>query len=375
MKSFLAIVLFLACLPLAAQTESVDELEFESKSINNPYKPKNNNYAFIRSKRGKSGVNKNAKADSILTLPINEIVLVYTELNSADAAEREEANKERWENLLKTYPEYFENYPTYINVCQCNAQGDTVAFKKNQGFYIYFEGDEPVAAEPEPTPVAEPEPQKEVAVNNSKPEKSQKAEKPSKAEKKKEVEETPVAENKPDREERKKEKPAKVKESKKDEADDNVFPEPVKEKPVKRAGYSKPKRSKDPKACRPACYENGDEDLYAFFRDNITLSKKQKRKGKNLVSMVRLQLNFDGSIKKAMVTGADAALNEQVNTAIKSMNLWNPAVKNGLTVKSEVKMTLKFDKETKSMKPFDIINTPRPGPKCKCVSDAELFGD
>jgi hypothetical protein len=65
-------------------------------------------------------------------------------------------------------------------------------------------------------------------------------------------------------------------------------------------------------------------------------------------------------------------VNQQVIGAVKMMNLWNPAVKGGLTVKSEVKITLKYDKETHAMKPFEIMINPRPGPKCKCASDAEL---
>jgi hypothetical protein len=87
-------------------------------------------------------------------------------------------------------------------------------------------------------------------------------------------------------------------------------------------------------------------------------------------------LNFDGSIKKAMVTGTNEELNVLVSAAIKNMNLWNPAVKGGVTIKSQVKMTLKYDKETKGMKPFEMMITPRPNPKCtKCISDAEIFGE
>jgi hypothetical protein len=87
-------------------------------------------------------------------------------------------------------------------------------------------------------------------------------------------------------------------------------------------------------------------------------------------------LNFDGSIKKAMVNGANTSLNEYVSVAVKSMDLWNPSVKAGTTVKSEVKITLKYDKSTKAIKPFEVAITPRPNPKCsKCLSDAEIFGD
>ncbi len=77
-----------------------------------------------------------------------------------------------------------------------------------------------------------------------------------------------------------------------------------------------------------------------------------------------------------MVNGANKDLNDLVSMAVKNMDLWNPAVKNGLTVKSEVKITLKYDKSTKAIKPMEIIITPRPNPKCnKCLSDTEIFGE
>jgi hypothetical protein len=367
MKSLFAAILFVFCLPLAGQTE-FEELDFEAESIKTPYRPVGKNYAFIRSKRGKSGVNRNNTADSILSLTINKIVLVFTELNKGDADEREEANRERWENLMRTYPEYFDyNSPTYVNVCQCNSNGDTEMFKQVQGFYIYFEGDEPepeVAApvKPEPVTVSKLEEKKEKPVVKEKeetvvmddPEPEKVAE--------------PVKESKPVKESRKK---------KEKEEDDNmdVFPEPARAAVVKKTGYSKPRRAKDPKACRPACYENGDEDLNYFFKENIKLSKKQRRKSKQLVAAVKLQLNFDGSIKKAMVTGPNTAFNQQVEEALKNMNLWNPTVKNGITVKSEVRMNLKYDRDTQSMKPADIMVAPRLSPKCKCVSDEEIFGN
>jgi hypothetical protein len=57
------------------------------------------------------------------------------------------------------------------------------------------------------------------------------------------------------------------------------------------------------------------------------------------------------------------------------MGYWNPAVKAGVTVKSEVKFNLKYDKPSKSVKPMDIVINPRPGQKCPCVTDSEMFGD
>ena len=76
-----------------------------------------------------------------------------------------------------------------------------------------------------------------------------------------------------------------------------------------------------------------------------------------------------------MVAGANADLNKLVLEAANSMNTWNAAVKNGVTIKSEVRITLKFDRESKAFKPFEIVINPRPNVKCKCVSDSDLFGD
>ena len=150
----------------------------------------------------------------------------------------------------------------------------------------------------------------------------------------------------------------------------------VKEVKPKKEGYSKPRKAKDVKVCRPPCYEGGDEGLNAFFKESIVLNKKQKRKSGDLVAIVTLQLNFDGSIKKTMVQGANPEFNKQVEDAIKQMDLWNPAVKGGVTIKSQVKLTLKYDGSTKAIKPFEVAIIPRPAPKCtECLSDSQVFAD
>ena len=115
--------------------------------------------------------------------------------------------------------------------------------------------------------------------------------------------------------------------------------------------------------------------LNAFFKDNITLTKKQKKKWKSATSELKLQLNIDGSVKKAMVAGANADLNKLVLESVQNMNPWNATVKNGVTIKSEVRISLKFDKETKAFKPGEVNVNPKPNPKCKCMSDSEMFGD
>jgi hypothetical protein len=374
MKKILAFVfLGIIYLPLAGQAPAYDDLVFESDSITKAYKPLGKNFVFIRSKRGTGGVAKTSRADSILSLPITDIVLVFSELSTDAMAYREDANRERWENLLKTYPVFFQFETNYKNLCQCNTNGDTAAFKKAQGFYIYIKGKE------EPKPAAakvEKAADKDVA-DAGKSKNSKSNDEPKEEKRKKVKEEKPVKEEKVEKEAKteKKEKPRKeekvVKEEKveKEEVTESA-PAPK----VKKAGFSKPKKAKDPKACRPPCYEGGDEDLHTFFKDNVKLSKKEKRHSDELVCKLRLQLNFDGTIKKSFITGVNETLNKQVEDAVKNMDTWNACVVNGTTVKSDVTLTLKYDVETQSIKPFETMITPRPGPKCKCASDTELFG-
>ncbi len=374
---------------MVSQAPVFEDLIFESDSINTPYKPVGKNYAFLKSKRGTEGMAKTSRADSILALnlPINDIVLVFSELNPSAINNRIEANQERWENLLRTYPQFFQFSTNYKEMCQCKNGGDAEVFKEGQGFYVYFASAE-LPKEVEKQPVAKittEEKQQETKTKTEKPKvKEEKEPKELAVTKTKEPKET----KEPEKEKEKvvKEKSKKEKEKEKDEenepaeagvegAEQTLAVDMSKEAPKKRTGYTKPKRSKDLKACRPPCYEGGDEDLNVFFRDNIILTKKQKRQVKASVSIVKLQLNFDGSIKKALVNGTNPVLNEMVTGAIKNMDLWNPMVKGGVTVKSEVKLTLKYDKSTKSIRPFETMITPRPNPKCtECKSDADIFG-
>lgn len=396
MKSLLASLLLLACLPLAAQT-SYDELEFEMDSTASVYKPSSKNYVLLKSKRGSSGMNKTAAGDAAVNLEVSEIVLVYTETEASDLAEREQANRERWENLLSTYPELFQFSTTYKSVCQCRLGGDAEMLKSTQGFYVYINGEipkveeSPKVAEEKPAPAA---PVKQVVTEEKKPAAPVAAEKPATPAK---TETAPVKEPvstvaKTDNSTAKPKDPppaetvaepvvekshpteTKVAEEPK-EKEEEAPAAPVAKKPTtkKPAASAKPRRAKDPKACRQPCYGFGDEDLVAFFKDNIQLSKKQKRKAKNWVANVRLQINHDGTIKKAMVTGSEEGFNEMVNTALKSMNPWNCAVKNGVAVKSEVRFNLKYDKSTKAIRPSDFIMNPKASPKCPCVTDGELF--
>ncbi|MES2681688.1 MAG: hypothetical protein V4635_17465 [Bacteroidota bacterium] len=383
-KSFLALVLFALCMPLAAQTPAFEELEFEMDSVASVYKPTGKNFVLIRSKRGNSGLNKTPAGDAITSAEVTEIVLVFSETDPGDIAEREEANQERWENLLRTYPEFFQFSTTYKTLCQCKNGGDVEAFKGGQGFYVYINGEAPkVAAEtpkaeeskPAP-PKTEPKTETPKAAQNTpaaKTEEKRIVEEPKAAVTDKTAVKTPDA---PAIKENKQETAKENKETsttRNEEKSNTAAAETPKVKAVKKPGVAKSRRAKDPRACRMACYENGAESLDAFLKDNIKLSKKERRKAKKLTPVAKLQLNVDGSIKKVMVTCTDEKLNLLITEAFKSMNPWNATVKSGVTVKSEVKVTLKFDKKAKSFKAFEVAVTPRLAIKCKCVSDSELF--
>ncbi|PBQ31022.1 hypothetical protein CNR22_04300 [Sphingobacteriaceae bacterium] len=373
---------------MASQAPSFDEMEFEPDSVKTIYKPAGKNYVIVKSKRGNSGLNKTPQADAILTAEVTEIVLVFSETESSDLAEREEANRERWENLLMTYPELFQFSTTYKNVCQCKVGGDAEAFKQSQGFYVYVNGEVPKVAEAAKPVEAPPAAKTNVAVTPA----------PAAPAKTAKVEEAkPVAEKEvapPDRTAVKTKEvpppvektapvatppPAKTVEepvaTKAPVEEAPVEEEVVKPAPKKKVASTKPRRAKDPKACRPACYGFGDEDLHEFFKTNFPLTKKERKKAKNWIANVRLQINFDGTIKKVIVTGQEEAFNLKVQEVLKGMNPWNAAVKSGVAVKSEVRFNLKFDKETKTMKPMDMIMNPKPTPKCQCVSDSEIFAD
>ncbi len=360
---------------LFPQTPVYDDLTFDEEELSASYKGSAKQHINLKSKKGTGGMPKVPEADALKTAEITDIILVFTETNEDAAGTREENNRERWENLMSTYPEFFQFSTSYKNVCQCVMGGDAETLKPSQGFYIYYKTAEQKAAEKAAEKAkadaeflaeaaaakkAEKEVKKEdKVVKNDKKEKEKEVEKPKKEKEKKEEKKEEVKEE----------------EETSTAVEGAVETVAVEIKP-KRAGYKKPKVSKDKKACRPPCYGYGEEDLNNFFKDQIVLSKKQRRSVKGSASIAKLSLNFDGSIKKAMVNGANAQLNELVTVALKNMDLWNPAVKAGVTVKSEVKITLKYDKSTKAIKPFEVMITPRPNPKCtECKTDSEIFGD
>lgn len=366
MKKLLIVLSSVLFLPLAAQTPAFEDLVIEADSITAPYKPSGKNYALIKAKRGADGVTKTNSADSISALPITDIVLVFSELNANSINKRLESNQEKWENLIKTYPQFFQPATNLKEMCQCKIGGDTAIFRKGQGFYVYYEVEKPKVVEKK---TEEKKVEKEVAVEEKSKDKKKDREAPVKEKKEKEKKEKKEKETV-------KENTEVVKEEPKEEKQSKTSTEVTKDPPVKRAGYAKPKVSKDKKACRPPCYEGGDEGLNTFFRDYIVLTKKQKKQFKSSICTAKLQLNFDGTIKKSLLTGEDEEFNKIIQGAINIMDTWYPAVKGGFTVKSEVKLVLKYDKDSKAVKPFEISFIPKPAPKCtECKTDSEIFGE
>lgn len=395
-KAIFVIALIISSNLVFGQEPSFYELTFGIDSTTTPYKANNDNFVFIRSKRGTEPVKATSAGDSIKSFVIQKIVLVFSESSTSELENREAYNQERWENLMPTYPEFFQATTTYKNICQCSQDASGPSYKEVQGFYIYYtpkgvsvpkkevevvKVETPKAAEPE-----KEEPKKEVVVA--------KVETPIPAEPKKE---TVKEEPKKDVESIKKVEPKKVKEVEvKVEVAKVEEVKPVevvkKEEPKKEveaitppantnteevtdsknkatAPPAKPRKAKDPKACRTACYGTGESDLNAFFKDKVVLTKKMKKDEVDL----KLQLNVDGTVKKVVIKGENAELNKLVEEAVKDM-IWNASVKSGLTIKSEVKMILKFDKKLKGLKAEELMVSPRLGPKClTCASDDELF--
>jgi hypothetical protein len=388
LKAIFVIALIISSNLVFGQEPSFYELTFGIDSTTTPYKANNDNFVFIRSKRGTEPVKATSAGDSIKSFVIQKIVLVFSESLTSELENRDAYNQERWENLMPTYPEFFQATTTYKNICQCSQDASSPSYKEVQGFYIYYtpkgvsvpkkevevvKAEEPKPNEPkkeivkeEPKKVVEVakvetpkpvEPKKEIAKEEPKKEETKKA---------KEVE-SKVEEVKPV-ELVKKEEPKKEVEAIAPPTNTNT--EEVSDSKNKATvPPAKPRKAKDPKACRTACYGAGESDLNAFFKDKVALTKKMKKDEVDL----KLQLNVDGTVKKVVIKGENAELNKLVEEAVKDM-IWNSSVKSGLTIKSEVKMILKFDKKLKGLKAEELMVSPRLGPKClTCASDDELF--
>jgi len=388
LKAIFVIALIISSNLVFGQEPSFYELTFGIDSTTTPYKANNDNFVFIRSKRGTEPVKATSAGDSIKSFVIQKIVLVFSESLTSELENRDAYNQERWENLMPTYPEFFQATTTYKNICQCSQDASSPSYKEVQGFYIYYtpkgvsvpkkevevvKAEEPKPNEPKKEIVKE-EPKKVVEVAKVEtpkpvePKKEIAKEEPKKEEPKKAKEvESKVEEVKPV-ELVKKEEPKKEVEAIAPPTNTNT--EEVSDSKNKATvPPAKPRKAKDPKACRTACYGTGESDLNAFFKDKVVLTKKMKKDEVDL----KLQLNVDGTVKKVVIKGENPELNKLVEEAVKDM-IWNASVKSGLTIKSEVKMILKFDKKLKGLKAEELMVSPRLGPKClTCASDDELF--
>src|SRR5690606_38317582 len=101
-----------------------------------------------------------------------------------------------------------------------------------------------------------------------------------------------------------------------------------------------PMRAKDPKACRQPYYGSGQAALNAFFRANIPLTGKQKKKHEEYTAEVRLRLDFNGQIKAANVLSTSDEFIDQIRHALAKMSLWHPAVLNGVAIHTTVRFDL-----------------------------------
>jgi len=400
LKTIFVIALVISSNLVFGQEPSFYELTFGTDSTTTPYKANNDNYVFIRSKRGTEPIKATLSGDSIKSFVIQKIVLVFSESSTSEIENREAYNQERWENLMPTYPEFFQPTTTYKNICQCSQDASSPSYKEVQGFYIFYtpkagsvtkkevevvKAETPIPNEPKKETLKE-EPKKGAEVAKKEEPKKvvevAKVETPESIEPKKE---TVKAGTKKEEPKKVKEVEAKVEEVKpvevvkKEEpkkevevitSPTNTNTEEVSDSKNKATlSLSKPRKAKDPKACRTACYGTGEDDLNAFFKDKVAVTKKMKKDDVDL----KLQLNVDGTVKKAVIKGENAELNKLVEEAVKDM-IWNASVKSGLTIKSEVKMILKFNKKLKGLKAEELMVSPRLGPKClTCTSDDEMF--
>jgi hypothetical protein len=288
----------------------------------------NQPYIFIASSFGSEKIENNQRLDSVSGFYISEIVLVYSAYRKAGQFDQARLNKTRWENLGKTYPSLFLNGPTrFANVCQEGQQTDSAARQLTHGFYIYFRNrSDSTERKAEIAELSRM--MLAMGIDTSAT-----------------GDDGPLA------------------------AEKEIPFNPVSKKHPK---FKKPLRAKDPKACRQPFYGSGTEDLELFFKGKISLTARQKRKPRKLLAEVRLRLDYNGFIKSAYILCANKKLIDQIRLALSDMNVWNPAVKNGLTVKSDVKFSLHM-LPGGTMGLVGGITVPRNLANCGTAPDSVLF--
>jgi hypothetical protein len=334
------VIHFIICLPLLlpAQHTTINDLEFDkADTITRPYTPKlNTPYIFIASKFGSNEVQRHTSLDSIRGFMIRDIELVFSQYHKSDKFNQGKLNDERWQHLLKEYPSLFSSGVTHFrNICQSGEQTDSTARKLTHGFYIYFED------------------------RSADAKRSSEITEISKMLEKMGINPADTVENEFHDEE-------KTSVAAPDKAD--VTLKDVKTRGVK---FRKPMRTMDPHACRQPYYEGKIDGLNQLLAETIKLSRRQKRRHKKLNGTIRLRIDYNGEIKSAQVSTINEKFSRQLTKAVESMYAWNPAVRNGVTVKSDVRFKVRYA-EGKIIVDGDVI-VPRNLAKCGTASDDELF--
>lgn len=328
---FITLLFFLSALACRAQPATFNEVAFlPEDTIQNAYTVKQNQlYVFIPSRFGKHEIGDIPVLDSIKTFLVKDVVLVYSMFRKSDQFNQTRLNEKRWTNLLEQYPEVFRNGPTkYHNVCQSGVVSDSAAKQLTHGFYIYFEN-----------PADE---------------------------KKREVEVREISKMLLSLGVDTSEADAEIVHSGPDEI------ELAKSPGTRHSKFRKPMRTKDPKACRQPFFENGRTDLSDYFKEKITLAKKQKRKPERLVAEVKLRLDFNGQIRSANIMARNDQLIQQIKKALSEMPLWHPAVRNGITIKSDVRFLLEYNAAGHMSLRGNVI-LPKYLADCGVTPDEELF--
>jgi hypothetical protein len=226
---------------------------------------------------------------------IHEIVLVFSQFKKAENFKQAALNQSRWENLMKLHPALFSTGNTlYHSVCQSGVITDSAAKKLTHGFYIYFENRSDDA-------------KRQIEVNEI-----------AKMITSMGIDTSAIPEEK-------------------QKEDESLTAAPDIKRPSR---FRKPLHTIDPKTCRQPFYGTGTDDLERFFREHLELSKRQERQGKKLSAEIKLTIDFNGVIRSAHIMCVDNQLIGQVKKALVKMDLWNPAVRNGVTIKTDVRFTV-----------------------------------
>ncbi len=325
---------------LSAQVGSVNELIDIPDVDVEIYRPKKDTpYVFVPSGFAASEVKNTKTPDSLKNHVVYKVVLVYSAYHKSENFNQEKLNYDRWNKLFLKNPELFSNGGTsYLNIRQTSATTDTSAKKLMHGFYIYYR--QPALAEARKKEVDD---LKEFMTTIGVDLKDS-IESPSL------VTLAKKAKLKPD-----------------DDEETTSLAE-------RKETFWSPKRTRDKFACRQPFYGNGPSDIEDFFNSTVKLSKRLKKKRKPVDTDIILRLHFNGSLVSARIISSNKEFAPEISTAVKKMKRWNPSIKNGMTVKSDVRFKLRY-----SDGKFNLMGAPlvaRQLQKCDCCTpDSLLFAE